>query len=268
MEATSSVLVSPGVSRFTVPTRYTGRCLLCAGRSRAPGLPVELQTATSDEYRAVPRWQYPRRSGLLTWLLLVNIPSIAFLSLVAPYLAREVSPALFIIGVASLIINSVLMGVAGCSDPGTVPAAAFRSGTHDPRPREVLINGQRVTVKFCVACGIRVRAQSPNAESRTQAVTHCAATLRAQRPPRASHCRETNRCVDKWDHYCPWLGNSVGRRNYPWFVSFVMFTVMHAIYVGSCCVYQIQALAKGQAGPSRSLVGAASLSPAAVCHGP
>ena len=165
MEATSSVLVSPGVSRFTVPTRYTGRCLLCAGRSRAPGLPVELQTATSDEYRAVPRWQYPRRSGLLTWLLLVNIPSIAFLSLVAPYLAREVSPALFIIGVASLIINSVLMGVAGCSDPGTVPAAAFRSGTHDPRPREVLINGQRVTVKFCVACGIRVRAQSPNAES-------------------------------------------------------------------------------------------------------
>ena len=179
MEATSSVLVSPGVSRFTVPTRYTGRCLLCAGRSGAPGLPVELHTATSDEYRAVPRWQCPRRSGVLTWLLLVNIPSIAFLTLVAPYLARHVSPALLIIGVASLVINSVLMGVAACADPGTVPAAAFRSGTHDPRPREVLVNGQRVTVKFCVACGIRVRAQSPNAESRTQAVTHCAATLRA-----------------------------------------------------------------------------------------
>jgi len=44
---------------------------------------------------------------------------------------------------------------------------------------------------------------------------------RVARPPRASHDRKTGRCVAKFDHYCPWVGNSVGERNYVWFLLFV-----------------------------------------------
>jgi hypothetical protein len=31
---------------------------------------------------------------------------------------------------------------------------------------------------------------------------------------RAKFCRETSVCIENFDHYCPWVGNAVGRRNY------------------------------------------------------
>eukprot|EP00392_Amoebophrya_sp_AT5.2_P012344 g12444.t1 len=62
------------------------------------------------------------------------------------------------------------------------------------------------------------------------------------RPARAVHCRQCDRCVEKFDHHCPWVGNCVGRFNLPYFLRFCLCTsalsfctflyaVLHA-YVG------------------------------------
>lgn len=37
---------------------------------------------------------------------------------------------------------------------------------------------------------------------------------------RAKVCRQTNTVIERFDHYCPWTGNAIGRRNYPFFFSF------------------------------------------------
>ncbi|XP_066575862.1 palmitoyltransferase ZDHHC12 [Amia ocellicauda] len=46
-------------------------------------------------------------------------------------------------------------------------------------------------------------------------------TCHLLKPPRAKHCRVTDRCVEDFDHYCPYIYNSVGRRNRTFFLGFL-----------------------------------------------
>ena len=38
--------------------------------------------------------------------------------------------------------------------------------------------------------------------------------------------------IERFDHFCPWTGNGVGIRNYHLFFYFLVFTNVHAIFVG------------------------------------
>ena len=163
----------------------------------------------------------------------------------------------------SYLIATVMMALTSFSDPGTVPPAtsATRRGSSSTNS-EVVINGVTITLKYCVACGIqacfRRRCRRPRAarclrgrRPPRQPVASAARRLPLtshlpvwQRPPRASHCRETNRCVDKWDHYCPWVGNSIGRRNYRCFLCFVVTTLVHALLLGSLSASALQRLVR------------------------
>lgn len=46
----------------------------------------------------------------------------------------------------------------------------------------------------------------------------------AYKPPRAHHDSVTGRCIVKFDHYCPWVNNSVGVRNHKHFLLFIGYT--------------------------------------------
>lgn len=48
------------------------------------------------------------------------------------------------------------------------------------------------------------------------------ATCRIVRPLRAKHCAVTGRCVEVFDHYCPWVGNAVGKGNRGLFLAFLL----------------------------------------------
>ncbi|KAL5546937.1 hypothetical protein UlMin_006624 [Ulmus minor] len=75
-----------------------------------------------------------------------------------------------------------------------------------PRVKDITVNGQTVKVKFCDTCLL-------------------------YRPPRASHCSICNNCVQKFDHHCPWVGQCIGLRNYPYFIMFISTSTILCIYV-------------------------------------
>src|SRR2546430_5304764 len=56
-------------------------------------------------------------------------------------------------------------------------------------------------------------------------------TCQIHRPARASHCREKGRCVAKFDHHCPVLSSAVGLGNYKYYIQFLGYTALLAVYL-------------------------------------
>jgi DHHC palmitoyltransferase len=50
-------------------------------------------------------------------------------------------------------------------------------------------------------------------------------------PPRAAHCKQTGRCVAKFDHYCHPLGGPIGIGNYKFYFNFLFYLSLLVIYL-------------------------------------
>ncbi len=57
--------------------------------------------------------------------------------------------------------------------------------------------------------------------SRPRARAQLCVTCRIVRPLRAKHCAASDRCIEQFDHFCPWVGNAIGRRNRALFLAFL-----------------------------------------------
>ncbi|KWU42459.1 zf-DHHC-domain-containing protein [Rhodotorula sp. JG-1b] len=64
-------------------------------------------------------------------------------------------------------------------------------------------------------------------------------TCHTYRPPRTSHCRLCDNCVERTDHHCAFLNNCIGRRNYRPFIVFLTSAVVCAVYALAFTLYHI-----------------------------
>ncbi|KAJ2743472.1 Eukaryotic peptide chain release factor GTP-binding subunit [Coemansia sp. BCRC 34301] len=104
-------------------------------------------------------------------------------------------------------------------DPVAPPGSAQRPVSdsyrmYPPTTKLVTINGVSVRLKYCDTC-------------------------RIYRPPRASHCRSCDNCVENEDHHCIWLNNCIGRRNYRYFYSLLFSVSILALYILAFCLVRL-----------------------------
>jgi len=51
------------------------------------------------------------------------------------------------------------------------------------------------------------------------------------RTSRSRHCNICNRCVERFDHHCPWINNCVGIKNHGYFYLYIIFTIVYIFLV-------------------------------------
>lgn len=90
-------------------------------------------------------------------------------------------------------------------DPGVIPPAPLSE--QPSGPASVLVAGKMVECKVCKTCHIL-------------------------RPPRSSHCKFCDVCVEEYDHHCGVLGSCVAKRTFRFFGGFFIITTFLALYVG------------------------------------
>lgn len=124
--------------------------------------------------------------------LLIVVPTILFVFLV-PFGSYWVA---VLTSVVLLVLSLTYLLLAMYTEPGILPIEQPDSGRR--RVTHVVVDGER------------------------KELAHF----------RAKMCRQTENCVAEFDHYCPWVGNAIGRRNYRYFIAFVVTVSFLALVVG------------------------------------
>lgn len=186
----------------------------------------------------------PSPRNLLGTFLIVSVPSAIFNALVVPDVASATSVAVLAVGIAWPLWCLLNLIATGTADPGIVKRRPAPAPTLDGRVRpryklEQMPNGKTVTVKWND-------------------------TINAYQPIRAHHCSANDDCVDKFDHHCPWVGTTIGRRNYRTFLFFVFGTTILCVYVIAICAYQIKLKYDARPDTKRRAMQAVSDAPAAL----
>ncbi|XP_049594021.1 palmitoyltransferase ZDHHC8B isoform X1 [Syngnathus scovelli] len=143
--------------------------------------------------------------------LLVGSTSLFFV-FTCPWLAVTFCPAVPPCCAVLFLFVLANFTMATFMDAGVLPMANEDEDKDDefraPLYKNVDVRGIQVRMKWCASCHF-------------------------YRPPRCSHCSVCDRCVEDFDHHCPWVNNCIGRRNYRYFFLFLLSLTGHMVCVFS-----------------------------------
>ncbi|CAE8619219.1 unnamed protein product, partial [Polarella glacialis] len=148
------------------------------------------------------------------------VPCTFYAALCAPYLWQRVSPLLPLFTALMALSTVALLLFTACTDPGIIPRSKLQMAV--PELAEVVAQATGTPLMCLDASGSQALCNITY-EQEQLGYRWCTA-CRIIRPPRASHCRDCDNCVLRFDHHCPFVNNCVGQRNYIFFTGFLVST--------------------------------------------
>lgn len=134
----------------------------------------------------------PDIRALCATFCIITAPIATFLLTVGPSLGARKSWAFEAVGCIAYAGNMAALLATCGTDPGVVPRMlspadpARAAGGTSAMTKEFRVNERIVKTKYCLTCS-------------------------TYRPPRCSHCRVCDNCVERFDHHCPWVGTCIGK---------------------------------------------------------
>ncbi|GLC42428.1 hypothetical protein PLESTB_001097600 [Pleodorina starrii] len=163
-------------------------------------------------------WGYlvagPNWKASIGTALVISAPAVIYLAFVAPFMGFHVHMVILVISCILPVLAVWFLMLTACRDPGIIPRQEPDQEyltTVKPRTKEVFVNNQRVVIRYNDTCHF-------------------------YQPPRAHHCSVNDNCIERFDHHCPWVGTTIGLRNYRTFLLFVYTSTVLCLYVFGVCV--------------------------------
>ncbi|KAE9409477.1 zf-DHHC-domain-containing protein [Gymnopus androsaceus JB14] len=124
-------------------------------------------------------------------------------------------------GYLALLVFSSMLKTA-FTDPGILPRNLDPDPpypTTSPSDWDLKVRADVVRVKYCPTC-------------------------KTYRPPRSSHCKMCDNCVDGCDHHCQWVNNCIGRRNYTTFFVLLLTATITLLLILATSVVHVYLLTR------------------------
>lgn len=176
------------------------------------------------------------------WLLIIGLVSLFFTKVVRNPSAPGLSALLTVWSWSVVVLAS--MGLA----------VLYRITTSDPGNVRGISNGNARSTKSTSSRG--TGSNDSEGYDHYKALDSAAlwagnwnqlcVTCKIIRPLRAKHCSVTDRCVEEFDHYCPWVGNTIGKGNRHLFMIFLwleLFAMVISAVVTCIRLHQVYDLA-------------------------
>mmetsp|Transcript_2734 Transcript_2734/g.3956 ORF Transcript_2734/g.3956 Transcript_2734/m.3956 type:complete len:296 (+) Transcript_2734:133-1020(+) len=152
---------------------------------------------------------------------LIIVPCTLWFAFVGPQLAVHFKGGFVFIFLVAITMTTALtwLFLAWSTEPGIIPHVAVEETESE----------KKALMEDKAADGHTTLRRNPKKRRRFMI------QLNGQNYPlplfRAKICRETEACVERFDHFCPWVGNVVGLRNHRYFVLFTITTSIVAFEV-------------------------------------
>lgn len=206
-------------------TRWRGRSRFwCQGRCITGG----------DQQCPIQRLGGVSCASLATWLFIL-VPGAVFFGVALPRLTSVTARPFFLLPFVSVVLFAIAVGLllaTCCSDPGILPRRHIVHKLGSRTRLRALLGHDLLGTEGLEPSGVPVvdaERMVPDG-LRSRGYRWCE-TCEIVRPPRASHCRDCDHCVMRFDHHCPFVNNCVGQRNYHFFIGFETAVLMLAAIV-------------------------------------